>query len=61
MEHLLTIASTEWGSRMRWIPFEDRDQAFAREHYEASFTSERASTKEDSGFHGITLGDLGSM
>jgi hypothetical protein len=62
MDHLLTIASYEWGDRMRWIPPEDRDQAFAAEHYEASFTSGRALTSRDAwAGHGILLGDIGSM
>jgi hypothetical protein len=60
MDHLLTIASAEWGDRMRWIPPEDRDEAFASEHYEASFTRGRPTW---SGWapHDIQLGDIGSM
>jgi hypothetical protein len=62
MHHLLTIASEEWGDRMRWIPPEDRDQAFAGEHYEASFTSGLRSISQDAWApHGIMLGDVGSM
>lgn len=62
MDHLLTIASYEWGNRMRWIPPEDRDQAFADERYEASFTSGRTLTSRDAwAGHGILLGDIGSM
>jgi hypothetical protein len=60
MDHLLTIASEEWGGRMRWIPREDRDETFASEHYEASFTRARPTW---SGWapHDIQLGDIGSM
>ena len=60
MDHLLTIASDEWGNRMRWIPPEDRDETFAGEHYEASFTQARPTW---SGWapHDIQLGDIGSM
>ncbi len=62
MDHLLTIASAEWGNRMRWIPPEDRDQTFASEHYEASFTSGRPLTSRDAwAGHGIVFGDIGSM
>jgi hypothetical protein len=62
MDHLLTIASEEWGNRMRWIPPEDRDQAFAGEHYEASFTSARPIMLQDGWApHRIKLGDIGSM
>jgi hypothetical protein len=58
MDHLLTIASDEWGNRMRWIPLEDRDHAFAGEHYEASFTR---GLSLDEVPHGVKLGDIGSM
>ena len=62
MDHLLTIASEEWGGRMRWIPPEDRDRTFADEHYEASFTRGRPSMSQDAWApHGIHLGDMGSM
>jgi hypothetical protein len=62
MDHLLTIATTEWGNRMRWIPPEDRDLAFAGERYEASFTSGRPSLSQDVfAPHGIKLGDIGSI
>lgn len=62
MDHLLTIATAEWGARLRWIPLEDRDQTFARERYEASFTSGRPSSSRDVfAPHGIKLGDIGSM
>ena len=61
MEHLLTIASDEWGGRMRWIP-EDRDETFAGEHQEASFASGRPSTSQDAlAAHAIQLGDIGCM
>lgn len=60
MDHLLTIASSEWGNRMRWIPLEDRDQTFAGEHYEASFTRPRP-TRSGWAPHDIQLGDIGSM
>jgi len=62
MDHLLTIASGEWGNRMRWIPPEDRDHTFTGEHYEASFTSARPLMPQDAlAPHGIQLGDIGSM
>jgi hypothetical protein len=60
MDHLLTIASDEWDHRMRWIPPEDRDQTFAGEHYEASFTGGLSIVGREVP-HGIQLGDVGSM
>jgi hypothetical protein len=60
MDHLLTIASDEWGNRMRWIPPEDRDETFAGEHYEASFTRGLSIASREVP-HGIQLGDVGSM
>ena len=42
---------------MRWIPLQDRDETFAGEHYEASFTQGLSPIAREIP-HGIQLGDV---
>ncbi len=54
MQHLLTIASDEFGARGRWLPLEDRDDPTIA-------TSRPVLGQERWPPHGLMLGDLGSL
>jgi hypothetical protein len=55
MDHLLTIASEEFGSQSRWLPWEDREDPM--------ITSEWRSIVDRDAWapHGLMLGDVGSL
>jgi hypothetical protein len=55
MDHLLTIASDEFGTRGRWLPLEDRQ--------DPKITSQRRSIVDRDAWapHGLMLCDVGSM
>jgi hypothetical protein len=55
MEHLLTIASDEFGPQGRWLPLEDRE--------DPRVTSRRRSIVARASWapHGLMLGDVGSL
>jgi hypothetical protein len=54
MDHLLTVASDEFGTQGRWLPWEDRE--------DPKITSERSIGDRDAWApHGLMLGDVGSL
>jgi len=54
MDHLLTVASDEFGTQGRWLPREDRE--------DPKITSERSIGDRDAWApHGLMLGDVGSL
>ena len=55
MDHLLTIASDEFGSQGRWLPWEDRG--------DATITAGKRSIVDRDAWapHGLMPGDVGSL
>ena len=55
MDHLLTVASDEFGPQGRWLPLEDRE--------DPKIISQRRSIVDRDAWapHGLMLGDVGSL